>query len=107
MARGALRLLSLIPRHAVAVAILTLLAAAGSASDPPIIPRQILFGNPDRAWPQLSPDGAKLAYLAPVDGLMNVLVGTPDEPLRAIPVTHDRKRGIRQYFWAFSNRHLV
>jgi dipeptidyl aminopeptidase/acylaminoacyl peptidase len=101
------------PRRTAAVAILALFAIRPAAAnpdppcDPPLIPRQILFGNPDRAWPQISPDGAKLAYLAPVEGLMNVLVAYRDEPLRATPVTHDRKRGIRQYYWAFSNRHLV
>ena len=101
------------PRRLAAAAILALFIALHAVAkpdppcDPKLIPRQILFGNPDRAWPQISPDGSKLAYLAPVEGLMNVLVAARDEPLRAAPVTHDRKRGIRQYYWAFSNRHLV
>ena len=34
---------------------------------PPLIPREILFGNPERANPQLSPDGKYLAYIAPDD----------------------------------------
>ena len=33
--------------------------------DIPLIPRAVLFGNPDRAFVQLSPDGAHLAWLAP------------------------------------------
>jgi len=32
---------------------------------PPLIPREILFGNPERQNPQISPDGKYLAYLAP------------------------------------------
>ena len=32
---------------------------------PPLIPRTTLFGNPEKASPQLSPDGKYLAYLAP------------------------------------------
>ena len=34
----------------------------------PLIPREILFGNPDKASPRLSPDGRLLAYLAPTMG---------------------------------------
>jgi len=43
---------------------------------PPLIPREVLFGNPEKASPLLSPDGAKLAYLAPKDGVLNVWVRT-------------------------------
>jgi dipeptidyl aminopeptidase/acylaminoacyl peptidase len=32
---------------------------------PPLIPREVLLGNPRRWQPTISPDGAKLAYLAP------------------------------------------
>jgi len=42
-----------------------------------LIPREVLFGNPDKASPRISPDGARLAYLAPMDGLLNVWVGSP------------------------------
>ena len=31
---------------------------------PVLIPRKLLFGNPDRAAVTISPDGAKLAFLA-------------------------------------------
>ena len=39
-----------------------------------LIPRKVLFGNPDRVSPQLSPDGQKISFLAPVDGVLNVWV---------------------------------
>jgi hypothetical protein len=32
---------------------------------PPLIPRNVLLGSPKRWQPTISPDGAKLAYLAP------------------------------------------
>jgi hypothetical protein len=35
-----------------------------------LIPREVLFGNPERADPQISPDGTQLGYLAPVDGVL-------------------------------------
>ncbi|HEY0129703.1 MAG TPA: hypothetical protein VGB40_11095, partial [Rubrobacteraceae bacterium] len=44
-------------------------------SSPTLIPREVLFGNPEKAQPRLSPDGRRLAYLAPVDGILNVWVG--------------------------------
>jgi dipeptidyl aminopeptidase/acylaminoacyl peptidase len=73
---------------------------------PPLIPREVLFGNPERTSPSLSPDGSMMAYLAPVDGVLNVWLGsTRDGDYR--PVTEDRERGIRNYFWGHDGRHLL
>jgi dipeptidyl aminopeptidase/acylaminoacyl peptidase len=77
---------------------------------PTLIPREVLFGNPEKAQPRLSPDGKRLAYLAPVDGVLNVHAGPVDSPVGGKdyhPVTKDRKRGIRIYFWAEDNEHMV
>ena len=41
-----------------------------------LIPREVLFGNPERADPQISPDGTQIGYLAPVDGVLNVWIRT-------------------------------
>ncbi|MDP9070880.1 MAG: S9 family peptidase [Actinomycetota bacterium] len=71
-----------------------------------LIPREVLFGNPERLLPRLSPDGRRLAYVAPVDGVLNVWVGTVgSDGFR--PVTDDRDRGVRLYFWAHDGRHLL
>ena len=59
-----------------------------------LIPRQVLIGNPDKALAQLSPDGTRISYLAPLDGVLNVWVGPADEPVAAKPVTSDTVRGI-------------
>ena len=32
---------------------------------PPLIARDVLFGNPEKIAPQLSPDGSRLAWIAP------------------------------------------
>jgi dipeptidyl aminopeptidase/acylaminoacyl peptidase len=72
----------------------------------PLIPREVLFGNPERADPQISPDGTQLGYLAPVDGVLNVWIktlGKDDD--RA--VTADKKRGIRNFLWQFDNQHIL
>ena len=74
---------------------------------PPLIPRDVLFGNPDRAAPQISPDGKRLAYLRPDDkNVLQVWIRTIGKTNDA-PVTKDEKRGIRQYFWAFDNAHIL
>src|SRR5215469_17869064 len=82
------------------------LVGSASVQLPDLIPREVLFGNPTRVSPAISPDGARLAYLAPVDGVLNVWVGTPGgDDFR--PVTEDRERGIRFFAWAHDGRHLL
>lgn len=73
----------------------------------PLIPRRSLFGNPEKMSPRISPDGTRLSYLAPVDGVLNIWVGSIDDPASARPVTHERQRPIRYYSWSFTNRRLL
>ena len=74
---------------------------------PPLIPREVLFGNPERANPQLSPDAKRLAWLAPdKKNVLQVWVKTIGKDDAKI-VTADKKRGIRQYFWAPDDRTLL
>ena len=87
---------------------LLFLAAAQLFADlPPLLSRDVLFGNPERAAPQLSPDGKRLAWLAP--DKKNVLqvwvktIGESDDKM----LTADKKRGIRQYSWARDNKTLL
>ncbi|TVQ32662.1 MAG: S9 family peptidase [Phycisphaeraceae bacterium] len=82
-------------------------ALAQNHGQTPLIPRDVLFGNPDKSSPQLSPDGTKIAFLAPVDGVMNVWVGPVADPEQARPVTKDDERGIRIYFWAHTNQNIL
>ena len=57
---------------------------------PPLIPRSVLFGNPDRMSPSLSPDGTQLGFVAPDEGVLNVWVGPADGSRPAVAVTSDR-----------------
>jgi dipeptidyl aminopeptidase/acylaminoacyl peptidase len=74
---------------------------------PPLIPRAVLFGNPERASPQISPDGKYLAYVAPdakdVQQVWVRTIGKDDD--RAL--TDDKKRGIRTYFWTYDGEQLI
>jgi len=81
-------------------------AGAARAALPPLIPREDLFGNPDKTDPELSPDGTRLAYLAPEEGVLNVWVGTigrRDDH----PITNDRKRGIRYFSWLYDDTYII
>jgi dipeptidyl aminopeptidase/acylaminoacyl peptidase len=94
------------------VGVLGLGASTGVAMQPnsnttPLIPRDVLFGNPDRAGSQLSPDGQWLSYLAPVNGVLNVWVAPATDLAKARAITNDTKRGIRQYLWAHDNTHIL
>lgn len=77
------------------------------AALPPLIPREVLFGNPERTQPRISPDGKRLSWLAP--DKKNVLqvwvktIGKDDDKM----VTADKRRGIRQYSWARDNKTLL
>src|SRR5262245_34245435 len=81
--------------------------AAMAADETPLIPRDVLFGNPDRAGVRLSPDGTAMSWLSQVDGFMNLWVAPVGDLAAARAVTHDTVRGISQYFWAYDDRHLV
>src|SRR6202011_6113045 len=74
--------------------------------DAPLIPRSLLFGNPEKARPQISPDGTMLAYLAPSDGNLSVWVrsiGGNDDRV----VARDPARPITTMRWQGDSRHVL
>ena len=72
-----------------------------------LISRELLFGNPDKITVRTCPDGSRISYLAPKDGVLNVWVGPIEDPEAAEPVTNDTYRGIRSYSWAHTNEHIL
>src|SRR5204863_10144200 len=82
-------------------------ATAAGPNDVPLVPRKAFFGNPEKARPRLSPDGNRLAFVAPVEGVLNVWVSPDDDPAKAKPVTFDKHRGIVNYTWAFTSKHVL
>src|SRR5258707_10023606 len=76
-----------------------------------LIPRNVLFGNPERVSPRLSPDGTRLAWIAPKDGVLNVWLA-PVSPQTGVDwaeaevVTNHNDRGITQFALAHDNKHL-
>lgn len=81
--------------------------SAQTTSPPPLIPRDVLFGNPERYQGRLSPDATKMSFRAPVDGVMNVWVGDRGDFGSAKPITEDTGRGIATHFWALDSEHVM
>jgi len=77
-----------------------------------LIPLPVLFGNPERVLPRISPQGTQIAWLAPHDGVLNVWVAPLSardglDLTAARVVTADTDRGIRRFEWAHDGRHLL
>src|SRR5687768_11025256 len=73
----------------------------------PLIPREKLFGNPTKAAGRLSPDGQWLSWIAPRDGVLNIYVAPVSNPAAAKPLTNEKLRPIRQYFWAPDSKQIL
>jgi dipeptidyl aminopeptidase/acylaminoacyl peptidase len=72
-----------------------------------LIPRRVLFGNPERTMVQLSHDGKHLSFLAPVNGVQNVWISPVDNPSAARAITKATGRGIPFAMWLYSNEHVI
>ena len=74
---------------------------------PPLIAREVFFGDPDISGAQLSPDGEWIAFRKPYNDVMNVYVKSIDEPFEsAKPVTAD-DRPVPGYFWSEDSRYIL
>jgi dipeptidyl aminopeptidase/acylaminoacyl peptidase len=83
-------------------------ARAELAGLPPLIDRELIFGDPEISRAQLSPDGQYLAFVKPLDGTRNIWVKRTDEPFEAArPVTADTKRPVPYYFWRRDGKDIL
>jgi dipeptidyl aminopeptidase/acylaminoacyl peptidase len=80
---------------------------APAAKETTLIPRSVLFGNPQRAAARISPNGKWLSYLAPANGILNVWVAPIDDLAAAKQVTDDKTRDIRSYSWAYNGDQIL
>jgi dipeptidyl aminopeptidase/acylaminoacyl peptidase len=92
-----------------AMACLAAFTTAACATDmkAPLIERQKLFGNPTKSQGQLSPDGKWLAFTAPRDGVMNIWIAPVAKPDTAKPLTDEKTRPIRSYFWSRDSQSIL
>ena len=78
------------------------------AQQPPIIDRQLFFGEVQIAGAQISPDGQYLSFLKPYKGTRNIWVKKVSEPFSAAkPVSAEATRPIRTYFWSKDSKYLL
>ena len=83
------------------------LGVTAHAELPGLIPREVLFGNPVRSHPEISPDGRQIAWLAPdKNGVVNVWVGA-GAGADAHAVTSESHRPIQWYAWAGDSKHIL
>jgi acylaminoacyl-peptidase len=73
----------------------------------PLIPRAVLFGNPERFQPRLSPDGQWLTWLAPFEGVLNIWLAPADHIADAQPLTRRTGRPIAWQDWSWDGRHVL
>lgn len=71
----------------------------------PLIPRAVFFNNPEKMCVHISPDGQRLAYLAPYKGAMNIWVKTIGEE-NDLPIT-ELKSSIREFCWSYNNLNIL
>jgi len=74
---------------------------------PKLIPQKIIFGNPEQAAPQISPDGKKLATIAPYNDVLNIWVRSITKKGGGKPVTQDEEQGIIHFFWGGDSEHIL
>ncbi len=97
-------------KRAVCGSLLVIAAAAWAEPQgpPPLIDRQLFFGDPEIAGAQISPDGKFIAFVKPLDGTRNVWVKRTQEPFTAAhPVTAETKRPIAGYFWSRDGKFIL
>lgn len=69
--------------------------------------RSFHFGNPEKALARISPNGETIAFLAPVNGILNIWTCSRREPDKAKSITTSSHRDILHFSWAYTNNHLL
>jgi dipeptidyl aminopeptidase/acylaminoacyl peptidase len=78
-----------------------------AAQPPTLIPREVLFGNPEIIGVSLSPEGDRIAYLAPYQGVLNLWVRNLDgtKPDQLLTKQTNRPQGVAH--WTYDGRYLI
>jgi len=75
---------------------------------PPLIDREIFFGDPEIAGGQISPDGKYISFLKTYTGHLNIWVKGIDEPFDAArPMSADTARPVFRYFWTKDGKYIL
>jgi dipeptidyl aminopeptidase/acylaminoacyl peptidase len=93
-----------------ALAFTGLLNTTASAQNglPPMIDRELMFGNPEIAGAQISPDAKFIAFRKPHKGTVNIWVKRADEPFaNARLLTNETRRPPRQFLWSRDGKFIL
>lgn len=75
---------------------------------PPLIDREIFFGNPEISGAQLSPDGKWIAFIKPWKDTRNLWVKKSEEPFTSARLmSTETKRPLAGFFWTRDSKYLV
>ena len=92
----------------IAILAVFVIPAASQNNIPPLIDREIFFGNPEIAGVQISPDGKYISFRKPHKDTMNIWVKRAEEPFeKARLITNETKRPIRGYFWSRDGKYIL
>lgn len=72
----------------------------------PIIPRHIIWADPERFLVKLSPDANYISYLAPFEDNLNLWVAPLHDSRLATPVTLS-KYPLKEYWWSTDSSYLL
>jgi hypothetical protein len=73
-----------------------------------LLPRRLIFADPERSVVRISPDGTRVAFRAPIDSVLNLWVAPIDRVDEARPVTAVTDRNLGPWIvWMRDNRHVV
>jgi dipeptidyl aminopeptidase/acylaminoacyl peptidase len=83
-------------------------SVSGQTGAPPLIDRELFFGDPEISGAQISPDGKFIAFVKPFKGTRNIWVKRTEEPFAAAkPLTADKSRPVTQYFWSRDGKYIL
>jgi dipeptidyl aminopeptidase/acylaminoacyl peptidase len=83
-------------------------ASKQAAGMPPLIDRDLLFGNPEIAGVQISPDGQYIAFLKPWKDTRNIWVKKAGEPFASARLlTTETKRPIPTFLWTRDSKYIA
>ena len=75
---------------------------------PPLLDRELFFGDPEISGAQISPDGRFISFIKPYNNVMNIWIKERGEPFdKARPLTGDLTRPVTSYFWARDSKYLL
>ena len=83
-------------------------ALGQAGTQPPIIDRELFFGDPEISGAQISPDGKFIAFVKPFKGTRNIWVKRTEDSFDAAkPITNDKSRPVTQYFWSRDGKYIL